>query len=129
MARFLSFWRNLLRRDRVEQDLDDEVRAAIDILTEEKVTAGMTPQEARRAAAIELGGVESVKEQVRDVRSGAFVETFLQDLRYDGATTPAPAAVHRYCGVVARHRDWRDHDNFHRRQWAAVSDAGRRCQS
>ena len=82
MARFLSFWRNLLRRDRVEQDLDNEVRAALDILTEEKVTAGMTPQEARRAAAIELGGVESVKEQVRDVRSGAFLETFLQDLRY-----------------------------------------------
>ena len=82
MARFLNVWRNLLRRDRVEQDLDDEVRAALDILTEEKVTARMTPQEARRAAAIELGGVESVKEQVRDVRSGAFLETFLQDLRY-----------------------------------------------
>lgn len=82
MARFLSFWRNLLRRDRVERDLDDEVRATLDILIEEKVSAGMAPQDARRAAAIELGGVESVKEQIRDARSGAFLETFLQDLRY-----------------------------------------------
>src|SRR5688572_7719515 len=82
MARFLSFWRNLFRRDRVERDLADEVRATLEILAEEKIRAGMTPEEARRAAGVELGSPESVKQQVRETRSGALVETILQDLRY-----------------------------------------------
>jgi predicted permease len=82
MARFLSFWRNLLRRDRVERDLDDEVRATLEILVEEKMRAGMTRGDARRAAGIEIGSSESVKQQVRETRSGALIETLLQDLRY-----------------------------------------------
>jgi predicted permease len=82
MNRLVSFWRNLLRRDRVEQDLDDEMRATLEILADEKERAGMTRPQARRAAVIELGGTESIKEQVRDARSGAFLETCLQDLRY-----------------------------------------------
>jgi hypothetical protein len=35
-----SFWRNLLRRDRVDRDLDDELRATVDLLVDEKVRAG-----------------------------------------------------------------------------------------
>jgi predicted permease len=82
MRRFLSFWRNLLRRDRVERDLDDEMRATLAALIEEKCAAGASREVATRAALIELGGVESVKVQVRDVRAGAGLETLLQDLRY-----------------------------------------------
>ena len=52
------------------------------MLADEKVQAGMTPEEARRAAMIELGGIEVVKDQVRDVRAGAFLDTFAQDVRY-----------------------------------------------
>jgi predicted permease len=81
MARLLSMWRNLLKRDRVERELDDEVRAAFELLVEEKTQAGMSPAAARRAAAIELR-IESVKEQVREVRAGAFIDTVLQDVRY-----------------------------------------------
>lgn len=81
MARFFSFWRNLIYRDRTERDLDDEMRAAMDVLVEEKVRSGMTRPDAKRAAAIELR-IESVKEQVRDVRAGAFFETLLGDVRY-----------------------------------------------
>jgi predicted permease len=81
MARFSSFLRNLVSRDRVERDLDDELRATFDQLVEEKTRAGMNGDEARRAAAIDLR-VESVKEQVRDVRAGSSVEALLQDLRY-----------------------------------------------
>src|SRR5262245_10343420 len=77
-----SLWRNLIRRDAVERELDDEVRATVDLLTEEKIRAGMSTDAARRAALIEIGGVESVKQQVRDVRRGAFVETLLRDVRY-----------------------------------------------
>jgi len=74
--------RNLLNRRRVERELDDEVRAAFELLVDEKARAGMSAPDARRAAAIELGQIESVKEQVRDVRAGALIESLLNDFRY-----------------------------------------------
>src|SRR5688500_91038 len=73
--------RNLLRRDRVERDLDDELRASFDLLVDEKVRAGMDSRSARRAAALELH-VDSVKEEVRQVRAGSFFETLGQDAHY-----------------------------------------------
>lgn len=81
-SRIASLWRNLLHGNRVERDLDDEVRATFDLLVDEKVEAGISAREARRAAALELGGVESVKQQVRDVRAGAVIDSLLQDIRY-----------------------------------------------
>jgi predicted permease len=75
-------WRNVVRRGRVERELDDEVRGMFDLLVEEKTGAGMDVEAARRAATLELGRVESLKEQVRDIRAGSLVDTFLQDVRY-----------------------------------------------
>jgi predicted permease len=77
-----SLWRNLFARADVERELDDELRAYIDELTAEKMKTGMNPTDARRAALLEAGGVEQIKEEVRDVRKGAIVETTLQDLKY-----------------------------------------------
>lgn len=82
LSRLASLWRNLFRRAQVEQDLDDEVHAYVDLLSDEKVRGGMSPAEARRAAAIEAGGVEQLKEEVRAVRSGVMLETWIRDLRY-----------------------------------------------
>ncbi|MDQ3948793.1 MAG: ABC transporter permease [Gemmatimonadota bacterium] len=77
-----SLWRNLFTRAEVERELDDELRAYIDELTAEKMKSGMNAADARRAALVEAGGVEQIKEEVRDVRKGALVETTLQDLKY-----------------------------------------------
>ena len=77
-----SFLRNLFLSRRVEADLDQEVHAHLEMLIAENIRAGMQPREARRAARIELGGVEQVKEQVRDSRTGAFLDSLLQDLRF-----------------------------------------------
>jgi len=82
MNRVFSFWRNVFHRSRVERDLDAELRVYLEQLTDEKVGTGMSPKEARRAALIELGGVEQVKEEVREVRRGRMFEELLQDLRY-----------------------------------------------
>jgi putative ABC transport system permease protein len=82
MSRLSSAWRNLVHRDRTERDLDDEVRAAFELLVDEKMRSGLSQESARRAAAIELGGLEVVKQHVREVRSGAFTEALLQDVRY-----------------------------------------------
>jgi hypothetical protein len=77
-----SFLRNLLFTRRVEADLDQEVRSHLELLIAENIRAGMPPNEARRAARIELGGVEQVKEQVRDSRTGALLDSLLQDFRF-----------------------------------------------
>jgi predicted permease len=83
-SRATALWRNLLRRDRVEGDLDDEMRAMFDLLVDDKMRAGLQPEEARRAAVLAFGSVAAVKDQVRDVRHGAFLDTLFQDLRYAG---------------------------------------------
>ncbi|MGQ0732112.1 MAG: ADOP family duplicated permease [Acidobacteriota bacterium] len=80
--RLAALWRNLTQGDRVERELDDELRATLGMLEDENVRAGMGPDQARRAAAIQLGGIENVKARVRDVHHGAFIETLVQDLRY-----------------------------------------------
>ena len=77
-----SFLRNLFLSRRVEADLDQEVHAHLEMLIAENIRAGMPPHQAQRAAGIELGGVEQVKEQVRDSRTGAFLDSLLQDLRF-----------------------------------------------
>jgi predicted permease len=66
----------------VDADLDQEVHSHLEMLIAENIRAGMPPREAQRAAWIELGGVEQVKEQVRDSRTGAFLDSLLQDLRF-----------------------------------------------
>src|SRR5688572_28055097 len=80
--RVASLLRNLFNRDRIEDELDAEMRASLQMLIDEKAQAGFPPDEARRRAMLEFGGVESVKEQVRGVRAGALVETTLLDIRY-----------------------------------------------
>ena len=80
--RIRSLLSNLFHRDRVEHELDDEVRAHLVMLIDEKVARGLSVQEASRMAFIELGGVDQVKEQVRDVRIGAMIEQLWQDGRY-----------------------------------------------
>jgi predicted permease len=66
----------------LDQELDEEIRAYAEMLTEEKIGQGMDADEARRNALIEVGGIEQVKEEVRDVRLGTVMETLWQDLRY-----------------------------------------------
>ncbi|MEO8125564.1 MAG: ABC transporter permease [Bryobacteraceae bacterium] len=86
LQRVLSFGRNLLARPNVERDLDAELQTYLDQLTEAKRATGLSEDEARRAARIELGGIEQVKEEVRQVRTGQVLEEFFQDLRYGART-------------------------------------------
>jgi len=86
MKRIGWLWRNLFRRRAVEQDLHQEISSYVEMLTEEKVAAGMSEAEARRAAKVELGSPESVKEAVRSVSAGTFVRQIAQDLGYAART-------------------------------------------
>ena len=81
--RFLAtLFRNLSRHGAVERDLDEEVHAHLELLVDEYRATGMEDAAARRAARLELGGTGQVKDAVRDVRRGIWLEHFWQDLRY-----------------------------------------------
>jgi putative ABC transport system permease protein len=82
LARWKSLWRNRLRKSEVETDLDDEVRAYVELAAAERVAAGATPEEARRATLAEMGGAERLKQQVREERAGTWLESVEQDLRF-----------------------------------------------
>jgi predicted permease len=82
LERFRSFLRNLFLLRRVEADLAQELQCHLQLLIDENVRAGMPPEEALRAARLELGGVEQVKEQVRDERIGNWIRSVIADCRY-----------------------------------------------
>lgn len=82
LFRLRSLVSNVFHRDRVERDLDDELAAHLAMLIDEKIAGGVSADKALRAARLELGGVDQVKEQVRDVRLGATIEQVWLDVRY-----------------------------------------------
>ncbi len=75
-------FRSLFRKSHVEKELGEELRFHLEKLIEEKIAQGMIPEEARYAALRELGGVEQIKEECRDMRRVNYIENFFQDLRY-----------------------------------------------
>ncbi|WP_213804064.1 ABC transporter permease [Granulicella sp. dw_53] len=77
-----STLRNLLHTQKVESDLDDEIASYVATATDEKIAAGLAPEEARRRVLAECGGTEHVKQAVRNGRAGALAESLLQDIRF-----------------------------------------------
>ena len=82
LSRIVSVLRNIFRKQRVEDQLDAEVKAYVGLLADEKIAAGMSEREAVRVARVESGGVEQVKQAVRDRRAGAGLELLWQDVRF-----------------------------------------------
>jgi hypothetical protein len=74
--------RSLLWKGRVEQELSDEIRFHLEKSIGEKIAKGIGPEEARYAALHELGGVDQIKEECRDMRRINYIENFVQDVRY-----------------------------------------------
>ena len=74
--------RRLFQKSRSEKELDQELRFHLDRQIADYVAAGISPDEARRRAKLEFGGLDRVKDEVRDTRFGNFIETLFQDLSY-----------------------------------------------
>ncbi len=74
--------RSLFRQDEADRELSEEIQSHLQFQTDEFVAQGMDLEEARRAAQRSLGGVETVKEECRDMRGVNFVETVLKDFRF-----------------------------------------------
>ena len=69
---------------RSDEALDADIQAHLDLLTEDYVRGGLSPDEARTAARRAFGGVQQMKESYREQRGLPLVESLLQDLRYSG---------------------------------------------
>ena len=78
----LHWLRRVFHKSRAETDLDRELRFHLEQLISDNLAAGMTPEEARRDAAIKLGGVERVKQEVRDNRWEIHLDNFVRDVGY-----------------------------------------------
>lgn len=74
--------RGLLRKESVEREMDEELGEFLEASAKEKMRAGMSRAEAVRAARIEMGGVEAVKEKVRAASWESQIETVWSDLRF-----------------------------------------------
>jgi predicted permease len=74
--------RALRRSAHADRDLDDELRAYVEERAASHERGGLAPADARRAALIEVEGIEQVKERVRDVRLGSALEAAARDARY-----------------------------------------------
>src|SRR5579859_3293619 len=74
--------RSLFQKDRMEREMDEELRDYVEAATREKMRGGMSREQAARAARMEMGGVEAVKENVRAVSWESRIETVWSDLRF-----------------------------------------------
>jgi hypothetical protein len=96
LRRVIGGFNALFRKVRVEQELDEELRAYLETSIEEKMRTGTAREDAIRAARVEIGSLEAVKDHTRDVGWEAGLESLWRDVRYAGRTlrkSPAFSAV------------------------------------
>ena len=74
--------RSFFDRQKVDQELDEELRDHVELKTQQYIAQGQAPQEARRAARLAMGGLEKRKEECRDARQVTWLQDLLQDIRY-----------------------------------------------
>src|SRR5436305_14232888 len=74
--------RSILRRGRVEQELDEELQFHLEHKIEEGIARGLSPRAARNEALRAIGGLEQRKEEIRDTRRVHWLTDFVDDTRY-----------------------------------------------
>ncbi len=72
----------MLRRSRMEREMDAELRFHIEAFAEDLVRSGVSREEALRRARLEFGGIEGTKEECREARGVNAIESLIQDLRF-----------------------------------------------
>ena len=82
VRRLVARLRSLFRGGREDAEAQEELRFHLEMETEKNLRAGMTPREARRQAHVRLGGVDAIREAVRDARGGRPLEDLVRDFGY-----------------------------------------------
>jgi hypothetical protein len=77
-----SWLKSTVRRSRMEDEMDEELRFHIESYAEDLVRNGAARQEAMRRARLEFGEIDRAKEECREVRGVSFLDRLLQDVRH-----------------------------------------------
>ncbi|HEY6305142.1 MAG TPA: ABC transporter permease [Candidatus Angelobacter sp.] len=78
--------RSLFRKEQADHELSTELQFHLQQQMDQYMAQGMAPQDARYAALRELGGVEQIKEECREMREVGIIENILRDLRFGWRT-------------------------------------------
>ena len=78
----MTWWQRLWRKKDQEDRLDRELRFHLESRIGDNIRAGMSEPEARRQARLEFGGLEGVKEECREARGTAWLDSTWQDVRF-----------------------------------------------
>ena len=78
----MTWWRRLISRDRLEDQLDSELRDHFERLVAEYRQQGHADPDARRLTRLDFGGLDQVKEACRDVRGTRWIDDTVQDIRH-----------------------------------------------
>jgi predicted permease len=78
----VTWWHRLLRRKKMDEQLEKELRFHLEQHAADLIAAGSDPVEARRQARLSLGGPDQVKEECRDARGTRWLDDLWQDVRY-----------------------------------------------
>src|SRR5579872_7493924 len=74
--------RSMFRPKQTDEEMKEELRQHLERQVSENIAFGMSPQEARRASVLMMGGVSQIEQQCRDARGGNIFDDFIQDLRF-----------------------------------------------
>ena len=69
-------------RSEVDAEMEDEMRVHMEMEIEENVRLGMTPEEAKRRAALSFGAKDQIREEVREARGLGIIDEWRADIRY-----------------------------------------------
>ena len=99
-------WKNLLamlkRHSKAEREFNDEMRFHLERQIEQHLAAGLSPEEARRQALIEFGGVQQTRENVRETRSIVYLTSWPRTL-----AMPCDCCGRRRCSLPSPYSLWR----------------------
>ncbi|MBN2321937.1 MAG: ABC transporter permease [Acidobacteria bacterium] len=82
LSRMMAWFRNCNGKNRFEGEMDEELQFHLESMAAENIRNGMTPEDARRRAKIEFGGMDQIKEGCRDTRWTRWMDQLWQDLRF-----------------------------------------------
>lgn len=99
----------ILRRSRMENEMDAELRFHIETYAEDLIRGGVPRSEAMRRARVEFGAIERAKDECRDARGPNLVESLTQDLRYALQTARRRSCLGRPRALSSRRTDLLQH--------------------
>src|SRR5688572_32949005 len=84
LRNFAARLRSVLQRSRADRDFEQELQSHVEMLTDDNIARGMTPEQARRAATLRVGSTSSLTTRHRDARGLPWIEDLIQDVTFAG---------------------------------------------